>query len=108
MTETFPGVDVTQLLITQGGFAVAFALIFFFYRKDVKQFTDLWKSQTEALITVVKENTASNTRLIASTDSQQVLLAQVMAFIAALKDGMQSQSRRATDTLPPNPREPVR
>lgn len=46
-------------------------MLFMFYRKDVKQFTDLWKMQsdreaarTEMLIGVVRENTSSNTQLV--------------------------------------------
>lgn len=44
------------------GGAIA-ALIFSFYRKDVRAFTDLWKTQTELLTKVVTENTSSNVRL---------------------------------------------
>ena len=46
-------------------------MLFMFYRKDVRQFTELWKLQsdreaarTEMLIGVVKENTQSNTQLV--------------------------------------------
>ncbi len=44
-------------------------LIFFFYRKDVKQYTELWKTTSEQLIAVIKENTASNTRMIVLLDA---------------------------------------
>ena len=44
-------------------------VLFAFYRKDVRQFTDLWKEQassnrlqTEAMMGVVKENTAAFVR----------------------------------------------
>lgn len=50
------------------GGAIA-ALIFTFYRKDVKAYTELWKSQTEMLMKVVIANTESNTRLIAAVES---------------------------------------
>lgn len=46
-------------------------MLFMFYRKDVKQFTDLWKMQsdreaarTEMLVDIVKDNTVSNVQLV--------------------------------------------
>lgn len=45
-----------------GGVLAGF--MFMFYRKDVKQYTELWKLTTEQLTAIVKENTASNVRLI--------------------------------------------
>lgn len=76
--------EFSKYLIGQGGFALAFVVLFYFYRKDVKAYTDLWKSQTESLMQVVKENTTSNTRLIASNDSMQVLLAQMMRMVGGI------------------------
>jgi hypothetical protein len=37
------------------------AMMFLFYRKDVKTYTDLWKGQSEMLMQVVKENTVAIT-----------------------------------------------
>lgn len=37
------------------------AVMFIFYRKDVKAYTDLWKGQSEMLMQVVKENTIAIT-----------------------------------------------
>ena len=48
-----------RFLASLGVGGVIAGLMFFFYRKDVHQFTELWKTQTELLILVVKENTAS-------------------------------------------------
>ena len=48
------------------GGAIA-VLIFYFYRKDVRVFTDQWQGQSAALLQVVKENTiavTANTRTI--------------------------------------------
>lgn len=60
-----PGnVEVLQWLATLGVGGVLAAFIFIFYRKDLKQSSDLWKGQADVLISVVKENTASNTKLI--------------------------------------------
>ena len=55
--------------IGQGGIAIAFVVLFHFYRKDVQSFTSQWQGQSEALIEVVRDNTASNTRLIVLIDA---------------------------------------
>lgn len=47
-----------ELLVQQGGFALIAVLVFLAYRKDVK-------TTAEVLISVVKENTASNIEMIA-------------------------------------------
>lgn len=61
--------DFVKWMIGQGGIAIAFVVLFHFYRKDVKSYTDQWRGQSEALIEVVKDNTASNTRLIVLIDA---------------------------------------
>jgi len=48
-----------------------YCFMFVFYRKDVKQYTELWKLATDQLLTIVKENTASNTKLIGMLESQE-------------------------------------
>lgn len=45
-----------------GGILAAF--MFHFYRRDVREYTEQWRGQSELLVQVVKENTASNTRLV--------------------------------------------
>ena len=59
-------------LIAQGiGVALA-GLIFFFYRKDAQQYADLWKTTSDQLIQVVKENTRAiteNTTVVESLHS---------------------------------------
>ena len=52
------------------GGAIA-TVIFHWYRKDVKLYTDQWRGQSEMLIGVVKENTSSNTKLITVIDGLQ-------------------------------------
>ena len=44
-----------------GGILAAF--MFTFYRKDIKQYTELWKLATEQMMLIVKENTASISEL---------------------------------------------
>lgn len=46
---------------TLGVGGVLAAFMFYFYRKDVRQYTELWKAQSEALMQVVKENTQAHT-----------------------------------------------
>lgn len=38
-------------------------IMFWWYRKDVEKYTEQWKGQSEALMQVVKDNTASNITL---------------------------------------------
>lgn len=61
--------EFIKWLATLGVGGVLAAFMFHFYRKDVKQFTDLWKGQSEMLVQVVKENTASNTKLVTLIDA---------------------------------------
>lgn len=56
--------EFTKWLVTLGVGGILAAFMFTFYRKDVKQYTELWRTTAEQLVNVVKENTASNTRLI--------------------------------------------
>jgi hypothetical protein len=42
-----------------------------FYRKDIKVYTDLWKQTTDLLILIIKENTASNVKLISLIEQQE-------------------------------------
>ena len=52
-----------QWLATLGVGGTLAAFMFVFYRKDVRQYTDLWKSQSESLLAVVTANTAVVTKL---------------------------------------------
>jgi hypothetical protein len=61
--------EVVRWAVGQGGIALAFAVLFHFYRKDVRQYTELWQVQTEQLLTVVKDNTTSTTRLAVIVDA---------------------------------------
>lgn len=74
--------EFVKWLATLGVGGVLAAFMFHFYRKDVRQYTDQWREQTTLLMTVVRENTASNTRLIASVDALQVITNQLMALVA--------------------------
>jgi len=66
-----PDTEFVKGLATLGIGGVLAGFMFMFYRKDVKQYTDLWKFATDQLMTVVKDNTASNTKLIALIENQE-------------------------------------
>lgn len=61
-----PGMDseFIKWLSTLGVGGVLAGLMFAFYRKDIKQYTELWRVTAEQLTSVVKENTASNVRVV--------------------------------------------
>jgi hypothetical protein len=63
--------EFAKWLATLGVGGVLAGLMFVFYRKDVKQYTELWKTATDTMMGIVKENTASNVRLIALIETQE-------------------------------------
>jgi hypothetical protein len=60
-----------EFLATLGIGGVLAGFMFVFYRKDMKQYTDQWRTVTDQLIGVIKENTASNSKLITLIESQE-------------------------------------
>jgi hypothetical protein len=64
-------VEFTKWLATLGIGGILAGFMFTFYRKDVKQYTELWKSTADILIGVVKDNTATNTKLITMIENQE-------------------------------------
>ena len=69
MSNTDP--EVIKWFATLGIGGVLAGFMFMFYRKDIKQFTELWRSTAEQLIAVIRENTASNVRLITMLENQE-------------------------------------
>lgn len=63
--------EFAKWLATLGVGGVLAGLMFMFYRKDIKQYTELWRIATEQLTTIVKENTASNVKLIQLIEQQE-------------------------------------
>jgi hypothetical protein len=63
--------EFTKWLATLGIGGILAAFMFTFYRKDVKQFTELWRITADQLMTVIKENTASNVKLISMIENQE-------------------------------------
>lgn len=63
-------VEFLKWLATLGVGGVLAGFIFYFYRTDIKSFTEQWQGQTKLLMEVVKENTAAIT---ANTTTIQAL-----------------------------------
>lgn len=51
-----------EFLTSLGVGGVLALVMFYTYRKDVQHYTEMWKGQSEALITVVKDNSVAITR----------------------------------------------
>lgn len=58
-------------ITTLGVGGILAGLMFLFYRKDIQQYTDLWKNTTDILMIIVKDNTKSNERLIVLLENQE-------------------------------------
>lgn len=63
--------EFTKWLVTLGVGGVLAGFMFIFYRKDVRQYTELWRSTADLLVQTIKENTASNTKLISLIEAQE-------------------------------------
>src|SRR5688572_22115942 len=63
--------EFVKWLTTLGVGGTLAAMMFVVYRKDIQQYTELWKLTTDQLTQIVKENTASNVRLIAMLETQE-------------------------------------
>ena len=63
--------EFIKWLITLGVGGILAGFMFVFYRKDIKQYTELWKITADQLMSIVKENTASNTKLIGLIESTE-------------------------------------
>lgn len=66
-----PDAEVLKFFSGMGiGGSIA-ALIFMFYRKDMKANAEMWQGQSQMLMQVVKENTAAITALIQVVDERR-------------------------------------
>ena len=63
--------EFTKWLTTLGVGGALAGFMFMFYRKDIKQYTDLWKVVSDQLMLTIKENTTSNTKLITLIENQE-------------------------------------
>jgi hypothetical protein len=63
--------EFTKWIVTLGVGGVLAGFMFVFYRKDVKQYTELWKMSAEMLVTTIKDNSTALTKLITMLESQE-------------------------------------
>ena len=63
--------EFVKWFATLGVGGVLAGFMFMFYRKDVKQYTDLWKTTSDQMMGVIKDNTSSNTKLISLIETQE-------------------------------------
>jgi hypothetical protein len=78
-----------QFLAQLGVGGVIAGLLIFFYRKDVKAYTDLWRDQTVVLLDVVKENTrctAENTEVLRALHKRMDTL-ELIRVVSMDKEG---------------------
>lgn len=57
-------VEFTKWLATLGIGGVLAGFMFVFYRKDIKQYSELWRTTTAQLLDVVNQNTVASIKLI--------------------------------------------
>lgn len=70
MPQTGGEIQLVNWLTTLGVGGALAAFMFILYRRDVKQYTDLWAKQSDQMIEIVKENTESNVRLATLIESK--------------------------------------
>jgi len=61
--------DFLKFLATLGVGGILAGFMFFFYRKDVRQYTDLWKAQTDVLTSLIESNIEANVSLKAAVEA---------------------------------------
>jgi hypothetical protein len=93
--------EFAKWVATLGVGGVLAGFMFAFYRKDIKQYTELWKHTAESMMIIIKENTASNTKLISMIENQERnnLRRTDIAFIRA---HMEMIDRQSTEGDKPN------
>jgi len=63
--------EIAKWLATLGIGGILAGFMFMFYRKDIRQYTELWKATTNQLMEVIKENTVSSVKLISMIEAQE-------------------------------------
>lgn len=81
-----PETDFVKFLATMGVGGIIAGLIFFFYRKDANSHAEAWQGQSEMLLQVVKENTASNTSLQATTAALNTVITGLQRDMTAREE----------------------
>lgn len=63
--------EFVKYLTTLGIGGALAAFMFMFYRKDIQSYTDIWKLTAEQLVSIIKDNTASNVKLIGLIEAME-------------------------------------
>lgn len=63
--------EFTKWLVTLGVGGVLAGFMFVFYRKDVRQYTELWKTSSEQFMKLVQDNTQVLTKLVTMLETQE-------------------------------------
>lgn len=69
-------------------------LMFFFYRKDANEWRQAWKGQTEMLMKVVVDNTASNTAVIKAVEANTRIVDAMQQRIDRIDRGRRNSNDR--------------
>ncbi len=76
MTDGASDIELLKWMSTLGVGGILACFMFFFYRKDIRQYTEMWKEQSVANNEIIKDNTlsqrenaVSNARLITLLDA---------------------------------------
>ena len=80
--ESYQLPEMFKFAATLGVGGVLAGLIFWFYRKDSLSHAEAWQGQSEALLRVVKDNTAAVTALQQTTSALQVTIELLRRDIA--------------------------
>jgi hypothetical protein len=102
--DTLPPAPLINLY-EYGLAGVLISVLFYFYRKDVRSYTELWKNANEVMIQVIKESNAAQTilatTLAANTEilrslapqSQRRLIEATLAAAARAHSGQPDENR---------------
>lgn len=83
--------EFIKWLATLGIGGVLAGFMFVFYRKDIKQYTELWKHASDQMMTIVKENTVSNTKLISLIETQERNVVRKDDIVALIEKHIQGR-----------------
>lgn len=86
--------DLLKYLAPLGVGGVLAAFIFFYNRKDANAHAEAWRGQSEMLMQIVKENTASNTNLQATTAALNSVITGLQRDMAGREEWWRSHFPR--------------
>jgi hypothetical protein len=97
--------EFVKWIATLGVGGILAGFMFAFYRKDVKQYTELWRITAEQMMNIIKDNTASNSKLIMLIESQErnqlrrTDIALIRQHLQFEEDRQEQQDKQRSDRL---------